>query len=281
MQHGVLQGSNSIGMEFLMITKMPDSEYFAADGVSKSKLTAFMKIEDQEPETSTSMAFGSLAHCMVLEPDCVNERYFVTSADRRGTKAWSADEEEAAGRILVKREEYDQAMLLAQSILDHDEASRLIDGAKAEMAVFWEDPGTGLPCKAKMDAFHDSDNALILDLKTTQSIKKRDFAKSVMDYRYDIQAVHYTRGVQAHEYFVQDFLFIAVEKKAKLIAGTTARRHQIGLFRISPELYQIAERELDDGLKTFAYALRTGDWPVNTSAIQQIEAPTWKTEDFA
>lgn len=249
---------------------IPAEAYFADSALNKSTLAAFADLDDQGREETAAMSLGSLAHCAILEPDELMKRYHVTDIERRGTKDWAAVEEEAAGRKVVKREDFDAALLMARSIQE-SEAHEFLHGAKFEASVFWIDPVTGLRCKCRPDIL----GAQLADLKTTQSVKLDKFSKKVFDLRYDWADAWYLEGLAANGLDYDRMVFIAVENKAKLLAGSVARKHAVGLFEINPEDREIARRQIERWRGIYAYSVRNDIWPEPEQTIQTIIRPKW------
>ncbi len=75
-----------------------------------------------------------------------------------------------------------------------------------EASVRWRDEATGLPLKCRPDAMTD---ACLWDIKTTkEQAPLETFWKSVVDYGYAMQQVHYLAGVQAAGFDVDRFVFL-------------------------------------------------------------------------
>lgn len=249
---------------------LPSESYFSNPALNKSTLTAFAELEDQDKEESKAMIFGSLADCLLLEPDEFGKRYVITDLDRSGTKAWKAEEEAAQGRELVKRPDYDAAMLLAYSVRE-SEAAEFLNGAKFQASCFWVDPETGLRCKCRPDVL----GTHLADLKSTHSIKPAKFAKTVFDFHYDWADAWYLEGLAANGMHYDKMVFIAVESKSKLLAGSTGRKHSVGIFEIDPEDREIARRRVSEWRRIYAYSLQTNDWPEHPKGLQTIIRPKW------
>lgn len=195
-------------METIQIEKMSDDEYFALKALSASQIKQYDKgaywfwksspfNPEREPEkVSDALAFGKLCHCMLLEPDAVDERFMVVDFGKTRTTKKYADAVEAfPGVEIVSQDEMDRATKMIGEIGRHPLASRIIAGATAEMPYTWTDKETGLPCKCKIDAIKRTKNGIVvIDYKTSSDIQ------SVLNWpqklQYPLQAEFYSRAVK-------------------------------------------------------------------------------------
>lgn len=202
-----------------MLTKMPDKEYFAAEGVSASTLKAFARSKmavgvDIVP--SEAMQFGTCVHALAMEHKEVFE--IAPNVDRRtkaGKEAWlhfeSACDENSL--IPMKQDMADGIYKAVESLKAHPIASIITkDESCAEVAAFSECPYTGLKIKAKFDYLPET-GSILFDLKTSRDASPEAFKRSIR-YDYWIQAVHYLNiarecGLDR----IQQFMFVAVDNK--------------------------------------------------------------------
>lgn len=213
-------------METIQIEKMSDDEYFALKAISASQIKQydkgaywFWKSSPFNPEkapekASDALAFGKLCHCMLLEPDAVDERFMVVDFGKtRTTKKYTEAVETYPGFEIVTQDEMDRATKMIGEIGRHPLASRIIAGATAEMPYTWTDKETGLPCKCKIDAIKRTKNGIVvIDYKTSSDIQ------SVLNWpqklQYPLQAEFYSRAVK--EKYGEDpceFIFIIQSNK--------------------------------------------------------------------
>ena len=195
-------------METIQIEKMSDDEYFALKAISASQIKQydkgaywFWKSSPFNPEkapekASDALVFGKLCHCMLLEPEAVEERFMVVDFGKTRTNKKYADAVEAfPGVEIVNQDEMDRATKMIGEIGRHPLASRIIAGATAEMPYTWTDKETGLPCKCKIDAIKRTKNGIVvIDYKTSSDIQ------SVLNWpqklQYPLQAEFYSRAVK-------------------------------------------------------------------------------------
>jgi exodeoxyribonuclease VIII len=111
------------------------------------------------------------------------------------------------------------------------------------------------------------DGRLLVDLKTTEDASPRGFAKSIAQWRYQVQAAWYMDGVeQATGTRPEQFLFVCVEKKAP---------YAVAVYAADAEMIaagaQTAARDLD----VLATCKAANAWPGYSDQIEPISLPPW------
>lgn len=194
-------------MDTVQIEKMTDAEYFSIPAISASQIKAFDKgaywfwksspfnPDRIKEEDSDAMMFGKLAHCMLLEPEKVQEEFEVADFGKSRTNKKYAEMKAASSKTLVTAEEYERAQLMIDEIGKHPLARAIINGATAEMPYFWIDEATNLYCKCKIDAIKRTKNGIVvIDYKTSSDIQ------GVLNWpqklQYPLQADFYSRAVE-------------------------------------------------------------------------------------
>lgn len=94
---------------------------------------------------------------------------------------------------------WDRRIRIMARILRRDPKSKaLITGGVPEVSVFYRDPETGVPCRARFDYLRPDG---ICDLKKFSSFYGRSATtmtkKQVLSYRYDLQRTHYLTARKA------------------------------------------------------------------------------------
>jgi exodeoxyribonuclease VIII len=170
--------------------------------ISASELKAFidspysyykryiLKEQDTEPKAS-ALLFGSLVHCLLLEPHEFDKAYYVTDVRKDArTKAYQEELERAAGRECISSADLDRARECA----DAGRAQLAALGAMTpELSYFYEGSRgfLGLKVKARFDAWLDDEMA-ILDIKTSNKLPTYDtVVRTVLTLNYDVQAAWY------------------------------------------------------------------------------------------
>jgi hypothetical protein len=89
---------------------------------------------------------------------------------------------------------------------------RLVEAAQVEIAQFWNDVRTGLPCKARID-MRVPDERLIVDVKTTSARSQNEFIANCYRYDYDRQAAFYLDGCQQVGECADLFIILGIQKQ--------------------------------------------------------------------
>lgn len=234
------------------------------------------------------MLNGTLAHCAVLEPHAMAERYIVVpeGAPKRPSAAqWSAKKSsedsmaakewwtnfnaDAVGREIVAAEDYaiTQAQLLA--LQADDEIADLLSSGYGEPSVFWIDAASGVYCKARPDWVRplDSRRVKLLDLKSTADESPDAFGRVAARLSYHRQRAHYIEGFrQATGLEVVDFVFAAVSSAPPVLAVP---------YRLVDEVAQQGEEECAELRAQYAECLHTNRWPAYPPSARVLDFPKW------
>lgn len=201
------------------LIKLEDKEYFAIDAISASLLKRvynkefYEVLNKVENSKNDAMKFGSLVHCMVLEPDEFNNRYAVMQElnlrTKEGKESKNLFELENKDKEIITQDE----LTKAQNCLKSLENAKLLKifkrGLKEQVALF---KVQDLDCKSKID-FFDEKNGLLIDLKTT--CKSGDeFLKDCKKFHYNLQMAFYHDGLVQLGKEIKKVLIIGLQNKA-------------------------------------------------------------------
>ena len=210
-----------------MIKQMSIKEYHEAEGLSKSMMDHLKKspahfkfeMENKEDKQNDNFLLGSLLHTMVLEPMKLSEDYAIApNVDKRtkqGRQEYEEFLENAQGKEIVTREQFDLAFSWATKILEKPEVEKYFKKpSDNEVSIFWTDKITGELCKARPDKIILEDDCII-DLKTAVSAQQDDFQRKAFEYGYHRQAYWFSEAYkQEYGRDLKEFVFIVVEKTA-------------------------------------------------------------------
>lgn len=160
-------------------------------------------------------AIGTGTHTLVLEPEKFSStvklipRFVLSKSGAKGSAAWKQFADEHKGCVLLKQDEYDAVCWMAENV-QKKLGDLLGEPGAVEKTIRWDDPATGIGCKARPDKAFDV--ALLLDLKSTLDITPYGFEKASCAFRYDDQAAHYQDAYEAERGKRPDFWFVCVEK---------------------------------------------------------------------
>ena len=203
-----------------------NGSYHATNAISRSRLWQFMQNPRdyearREIETTDNMRLGTLVHSLFLEDRQIAVSVPVEllasngAASTKAAKEWIANAE-ADGLLVLKPHAIEQAKMMAWSVrtLFNRYGWMNLESIR-EQSIYWTDDETGLRLKCRPDLIIQSGGSVFLfDLKTTESVKKRDFQSSVVNYGYHLQDAMYSEGVKRFLGVDDlDFYFVCVEKK--------------------------------------------------------------------
>jgi len=186
----------------MIIKNMDFKEYRShLDSCSVSELKSFIDspfsyhkryiLGIREDTKLAAFTFGSLAHCLILEPQEFERQYYVTDVRKDArTKAYQEELERAAGRECISAADLERARECAASASEH---LRPLGAFDAELSYFYEGPKgfLGQKVKARFDGWL-RDSEMILDVKTTNKLPTYDeVVRAVMNYKYAMQVAWY------------------------------------------------------------------------------------------
>ncbi len=225
---------------------------------------------------SAAMLLGSLVHCMVLEPELLEERYAVApQLDRRtkaGKDAWSDFEQEHTGKDVVTQEQWDAASNCTEAVLRHPSSEKLLEFRK-EHSIVWYDEESRLPCKARLDLWSQK-SSLVVDLKTTQDASPSAFSRQCANLHYAVQAAHYMDAVQVAQNGdrPQAFAFLVVETVEPFSTGLYYIEDGSPTWEAGAAILKRAKTSLRDWLDT---APRARHSHYGDGKPQILELPAW------
>lgn len=176
--------------------------------VSSSELRRIVKgatprhiIHRRDNPKEPTYPIGTACHALVLD----QKGEFVVAQHDGRTKAGMAEREEFGKdlphAVILNKREAKIATGMAESVLKHPEAKKIIETAVCEASVYWKEqspfPGprdAGPWYKGRLDIINDT-LGVAADLKGYGDASYVEFCKEISRKRYDIQAYHYLRGL--------------------------------------------------------------------------------------
>jgi hypothetical protein len=215
----------------LTIEPTPAREYFTNyRSVSQSMLKTFMDRRrlydayyvsrtDTPPNPTPPMQKGTATHTALLEPErfsdlvlCYPKKLLAKNGAVSTNEAKAfRDENEAAGRVVMKEADYANVKAMAESVRKVCGKWLALSPLK-EHSIYWDCEETGLRCKLRADFIVDMPEVVVcLDLKTTGDASPQAFRSRVEDGGYWLQDATYREGIgKAFGKPVQMY-FLAVE----------------------------------------------------------------------
>lgn len=277
-----------------LIKDMSNDDYHRGPGISKSHLDKIAKSPahywaayidpNREPsEPTAAMRMGTLIHTAVLEPDTLSARTIIApeGIDRRtkdGKAAWAAFQIEAAGREIITADENTLLTRIQDRVLNHPIAGKLLSDGVAEQSFFSKrviqtmnyDTGQIIEREEILKCRPDwmTNNGVMVDLKSTDDASPDGFGRSVVNYRYYIQAPWYCDILE--EIYGEPpsaFVFIAVEKTWP---------HAVGVYFATQDQIEIGRDHYQKDLRQIVTSKATNWWPdFSSTEAQPIKLPGW------
>lgn len=239
---------------------VPESDYFALDACSNSRLTDLLdspaecKFQIDHPSQPTqAMTLGSIVDCLVFTPREFWHRFIVfgqcsatTAKGQRCSKTANrivsgdldgdlvqvcglhADGLDDLNRLRsVSQDDLALCEGMRHAVLQHSTASQIIGECEDfQTSLLWD--FQGMPCKARLDgAAWCLDGGTIVDLKKTSprgsSDSKDSFSRTLYNYGYHRQAAFYRWGAVQCGKMVNNVVFIVVDEskvRSRLKSGS-------------------------------------------------------------
>lgn len=227
-------------------------------------------LDGQETEPTPAMVLGTALHCAALEPERFAREYVVSAefgdcrktVNRDARDAWRS---EHAGKTVLSAEDMRAVGGMVASLLAHPLMGRILTRGRPEVTARWLDQDTGLPCVARVDLWSEP-LALALDLKTTEDARPAQFAKSIANFRYHVQAALYTEGLGAVGAPCEHFVFCAVEKRPPYL---------VAMYELDAGAVVRGERSARRNIRTLAECCMRDAYPGYDAGISEITLPPW------
>lgn len=222
-----------------------------------------------ERETTEEMNFGTVVHALVLgKGAAIEEMPFDDYKTNRAKEA--RDNAIACGHLPVKSKHLERARTATTEITRQLALRGIVFGGESEVAIEWEEESPIGPvlCRSMLDHVLLED-ALVVDLKTSGNAHPEAFAKSAINFGYDIQSVVYPAALEAlHPQLAGrvDFVFAVVEPVppyAVLVARPTGNMRELGT------------RRWLRAVESWAECTAAQKWPGYGDGIGFVDVPVW------
>jgi len=198
---------------------------------------------------SEAMKIGTLVHCLILEPNEVQNRYAVADKPDKRTKVgkeeWSNILAANDGKVLVSLDIYQQAESMANAVKSHYEFDLFEDITEFEKTFAIDYRGH------KIQGIVDALGSVIIDLKTTANAAPKKFKWSFFDFRYHVQAAIYTLAFPNRPYYI-----FAVDANC-----------HVSVHEVSPETIEIGRQLFDQALDQYEACEFVEKWDMSYDGI--------------
>lgn len=255
---------------------LPFADYTTLLGLNQSKLGALKRCPQKfkhmltaERSDSDALRIGRAIHTAVFQPEMFNKEFLcLPDIDRRtlkGREMYADLVSQNPTKTCLKQDEFNKALDIATEVRSNPHVAKLIEGAEMEISATWEDPGTGVLCKARLDCYNER-LGIVVDLKTTIDASPDGFPRKMYSYGYNRQAAWYLDALIAHGKPATHFVFVAVEKEAP---------YSMGIYRLTDDAIKLSRAENEHLLRRYAECMRTDTWPGYTNGIEDISIPQY------
>lgn len=259
-----------------VVHDLPESEYHVGPELSSTGAKLLLRSpatfhyhQSHPRKAKPEFDLGTAVHSKVLGTGAQIEVYPAEDLAKDGAASTKAAKEFAAkaranGRIPVKQDVADTVNAMAEQVLAHPLARRLIEFGRAEVSVFADDPETGVRLRARFDYLADT----AVDLKTIgTTADSENFSKQVASMGYDVQESHYlhTLGCATGD-FSTGMRFIVVE---------TDPPHLVQVHELSNEFAEIGSARAREARRRFKAGSDTGIWGGYEPEPLPLQPPLW------
>lgn len=218
---------------------------------------------------------GTASHDMLLEGG--KNVVIVDGFDdwRKGAAQEARKEAIANGKTALLRKEYDVvAEKVDAAVRQIRECTELcindlsLDG-EAELTYIWKEKDVWLRIRPD---WISHDKRLMLDLKNTAtSANPLVYSNHIVKMGYPVQSALYRRGVRAVHSTDPNFVFMAQENTPPYLCSF----HSLDLM-----LADMADQQVEAGIKIWRKCLKTGQWPGYTNRICYAEGKPWNFAEW-
>ena len=255
--------------------------YRAMPGLNKSSIEQILRCPleyklglETPTEATPAMAFGTLVHSMILEPETVDSLYHVMQASAT-TKAGKAERAQAIeeGKTIVNASDFTKAKAMQARVQAHPAASWLLGlPGHSEVSMFWEmqtEDGRVRQCKARADRIAQvGGGEVIIDLKThSGAVSPAELEKTVARFGYHRQAAWYADGYEriakrpCHGFY---FIFVSTATPYLVVAG-----------KMNDEAQAIGWGDCLKAEKILHECEESGKWPGYADSLIEFDLPSW------
>lgn len=247
-----------------MLIDMDFQEYLADPAIGRSDVDNFIKYKsprkykfhkDNPKPPNAAMAFGTLVHTLILEPDKFEDEIIVLPGASRNSNAYKAIIQSDETKTVVLQKEVDKANYLRDAFMSHDITAGLLDHAEVEKTALFE--WNGISCKARFDILSDGS---IWDIKTTEDASPEAFTNTIRNY-YVNQIGFYMKAAEICELEVTAFNFIAIEKSAPF---------EIAVYTAGKNLVDEGQARILEALPSLNACVANDSWPGYPAEITEI-----------
>lgn len=223
--------------------------------------------QDHPRPYNAAFELGHAVHTLTLG---AGADLHVVNADSWRAKAARQERDDAlaAGQTPLLEAEYQQVLDMREALAAHPVAGPLFnrEDRVCEASLYWEDPITGVACRARPD-WWSVDRALVVDLKTTsRSAAPAEFGRTAAQFGYALQAAWYCEAVQA---------VTGVEAAFVHVVQETTAPYLVSVIQLNAEALQVGAEQADRARRLYAECTASEQWPGYPPTVHSVSLPAW------
>ncbi len=234
-------------------------------------------------EDTDALSLGRTSHVALFEPERFEKMLVMpeftgkTLDGKDSTRSKDAKEKkdkwlkEHEGCEFVEEDERSTAKILADSVMKHPGAKKLIEKKSYnELTGVWTDPVTGLLCKLRMDRFIRLDEiATIIDAKTfSDRVIPENVNREIYRRKYYFSKGWYLRGIN-------EILGENKQAQSILIFIETQAPHGVLPYKLDEWWIENANKEINSSLRKFKECQDKGEWPGYSQEMILSQPQSW------
>ena len=208
-------------------------------------------------EPTAAMRLGSLVDMALLTPERFAAEVVVWEGGQKRGKEWDAFCAIHTGKEIVKREEITLALSICTAVWSVPAAAELVASTRHQVRVDWDDPAYG---RATMLADMLGDDVLA-DLKVTQTVDPRRFARHAYDIGWLHQLAWYRRG--------------APRKAVKILAVESKPPHDVAIYAIAGMHLDVFYRQASTIAAEYRKCEAAGEFPGAAQGERELDIEPW------
>lgn len=261
-----------------LVLDLPNAEYHAHKSLSATGAKTLLEspakykyeVLDGHKQYKAAYDLGSAVHAKVLGvEDEVEVFHFESWRTKEAREARDASRD--AGRVPMLAHELGPVDAMAEAVLSHGLARKILERPGNAEASLFGTTESGVPVRCRFDYLPD-DGGVVADLKTTSGkATKSAFAKSAVDYGYDVARGHYLDVLELVTGRAAEMLFIVVE---------TAAPHLVAVHQLNEEFARMGENKAREARDIYRACMSSGEWPGYPEEIGLVQAPMYAIYDY-
>lgn len=250
-----------------IVHDLPEAEYHALPGLSSTGMKAILRsplhYRQQMDHRVEKAEFdvGHAAHAKILGVGMKLVAIPEWMLSKNGSTGTNAARDfiavaRAAGQVPVKAAVLAEVDAMAEAVLAHPKASRLLQLPGAvEVSLFGTDPTSGVRLRGRVDKLGElpGDGVVNVDLKTTPDVRRHKLARIISELHYDVQSEAYRHLLRINGLNPAPTHLIFVEKTPP---------HEVRVVSLAhPDWIEVGSTLMRRAIELYAQCTANDTWP--------------------